>query len=326
MDRGAAPRHCTAGGRAPAPTRRRRITDLPDRCDACTPNKHLDHADHVIDAKRPHLRSTRPGFRLPRNLAPGPRPAKAPRRCQRHCPPVPLPRLPHPDPVDTVNRHGATSSLTWRARCGENRTLGFGWPYTRRGDKFVTVILDLTRIREGGPARSLNMVERPSKQAFLQWPAERPDRWRPTWKSSRWTVHRVQDRHQPGTARRDGGDAPISRGPPPRRHTGPLPPPASTSRSALTAAAKMIGSTGRGAPCTPGRSAHRPAEHADHRPVRRRTTRRGRGHLGCLPADGRRLPRWRPSAWPGRAPRPDRHGEPGVPAGLREVITPSAPR
>ena len=41
------------------------------------------------------------------------------------------------------------------------------WRHTRRGDKYVTVIVDLTGIREGtGPARLLDMVEGRSKQAF----------------------------------------------------------------------------------------------------------------------------------------------------------------
>ena len=41
------------------------------------------------------------------------------------------------------------------------------WRHTRRGDKYVTVIIDLTPVRDGtGPARSLDMVEGRSKQAF----------------------------------------------------------------------------------------------------------------------------------------------------------------
>jgi transposase len=40
------------------------------------------------------------------------------------------------------------------------------WRHTRRGDKYVTVIIDLTPIRDGtGPARLLDMVEGRSKQA-----------------------------------------------------------------------------------------------------------------------------------------------------------------
>ena len=48
------------------------------------------------------------------------------------------------------------------------------WRHTRRGDKYVTVIIDLTGIRDGtGPSRLLDMVEGRSKQAFKQWLAER---------------------------------------------------------------------------------------------------------------------------------------------------------
>jgi transposase len=53
------------------------------------------------------------------------------------------------------------------------------WRHTRRGDKYVTVIIDLTPVREGtGPARLLDMVEGRSKQAFKTWLAERPEAWR----------------------------------------------------------------------------------------------------------------------------------------------------
>jgi transposase len=53
------------------------------------------------------------------------------------------------------------------------------WRHTRRGDKYVIVIIDLTAVREGtGPARLLDMVEGRSKQAFQQWLADRPASWR----------------------------------------------------------------------------------------------------------------------------------------------------
>ena len=49
------------------------------------------------------------------------------------------------------------------------------WRHTRRGDKYVTVIIDLTAIRDGtGPARLLDMVEGRSKHAFKTWLAGRP--------------------------------------------------------------------------------------------------------------------------------------------------------
>src|SRR5882757_3034442 len=53
------------------------------------------------------------------------------------------------------------------------------WRHTRRGDKYVTVIVDLTGIREGtGPARLLDMVEGRSKQAFTTWLAAQPSEFR----------------------------------------------------------------------------------------------------------------------------------------------------
>ncbi len=53
------------------------------------------------------------------------------------------------------------------------------WRHTRHGDKYVTVIIDLTPIRdETGPARLLDMVEGRSKSAFKTWLASRPEEWR----------------------------------------------------------------------------------------------------------------------------------------------------
>ena len=53
------------------------------------------------------------------------------------------------------------------------------WRHTRKGDKYVTVIIDLTPIRDGtGPFRLLDMVEGRSKAAFKTWLNERPKAWR----------------------------------------------------------------------------------------------------------------------------------------------------
>jgi transposase len=44
------------------------------------------------------------------------------------------------------------------------------WRHTRRGDKYVTVIIDLTPVRDQtGPARLLDMVQGRSKQVFTTW-------------------------------------------------------------------------------------------------------------------------------------------------------------
>ncbi len=53
------------------------------------------------------------------------------------------------------------------------------WRHTGHGDKYVTVVIDLTPIRDGtGPARLLDMVPGRSKAAFKAWLAARPAAWR----------------------------------------------------------------------------------------------------------------------------------------------------
>jgi transposase len=53
------------------------------------------------------------------------------------------------------------------------------WRHTRAGDKYVTVIIDLTPVADRtGPARLLDMVEGRSKQTFAGWLAARPQAWR----------------------------------------------------------------------------------------------------------------------------------------------------
>ncbi len=53
------------------------------------------------------------------------------------------------------------------------------WRHTPLGDKYVTVIIDLTPIRDGtGPSRLLDMVPGRSKQAFKQWLKDRGEHWR----------------------------------------------------------------------------------------------------------------------------------------------------
>ncbi|MGC5617721.1 transposase, partial [Georgenia sp. Z1491] len=53
------------------------------------------------------------------------------------------------------------------------------WRHTRLGDTYVTVIIDLTPVREkSGPARLLDMVQGRSKAVFKQWLAGRPKQWR----------------------------------------------------------------------------------------------------------------------------------------------------
>lgn len=50
------------------------------------------------------------------------------------------------------------------------------WRHTRLGDKHVTVIIDLTPIRDGtGPSPLLDMVPCRSNQAFKQWLKDREE-------------------------------------------------------------------------------------------------------------------------------------------------------
>lgn len=52
------------------------------------------------------------------------------------------------------------------------------WRHTGRGSRYVTVIIDLTPVREKtGPARLLDMVEGRSTAVFKRWLAARPQQW-----------------------------------------------------------------------------------------------------------------------------------------------------
>jgi transposase len=53
------------------------------------------------------------------------------------------------------------------------------WRHTRKGDKYVTVIIDLTGVRDGtGTARLLDMIEGRSKAVFKTWLGQRDQAWR----------------------------------------------------------------------------------------------------------------------------------------------------
>jgi transposase len=53
------------------------------------------------------------------------------------------------------------------------------WRHTRKGDKYVTVIIDLTPVRDRtGPSRLLDMVEGRSKKVFKEWLSQREPSWR----------------------------------------------------------------------------------------------------------------------------------------------------
>lgn len=55
------------------------------------------------------------------------------------------------------------------------------WRHTRKGDKYVMVVIDLTPVRDGtGPSRLLDMVEGRSKAVFATWLDQRDQGWRDT--------------------------------------------------------------------------------------------------------------------------------------------------
>jgi transposase len=83
---------------------------------------------------------------------------------------------------DAVLAEGQRVLLADPARFDGVSTVGVDehvWRHTRRGDKYVTVIIDLTPIRNGtGPSRLLDMIEGRSKSVFSTWLSARPQAWR----------------------------------------------------------------------------------------------------------------------------------------------------
>lgn len=96
------------------------------------------------------------------------------------------------------------------------------WRHTRKGEKYGTVIIDLTGIRDGtGPARLVDMVEGRSKQAFKTWLTERPQAWREAVEVVAMDgFARLQDRHPRGASRRGAGDGSLPRRSPRRAGAG----------------------------------------------------------------------------------------------------------
>ncbi len=74
---------------------------------------------------------------------------------------------------DAVTALGHKVLIDHPGRLDGVRVLGVDehcWRHTRHGDKYVTVIIDLTKVRDGtGTARLLDLVEGRSKQVFKTW-------------------------------------------------------------------------------------------------------------------------------------------------------------
>jgi transposase len=74
---------------------------------------------------------------------------------------------------DAILETGRTLLINDPTRLEGVKVLGVdehAWSHTRRGSKYVTVVIDLTPIRDGtGPSRLLDMVPGRSKKVFKQW-------------------------------------------------------------------------------------------------------------------------------------------------------------
>jgi len=83
---------------------------------------------------------------------------------------------------DAVLSEGQRLLISDPARFDGVKVLGVDehvWRHTRTGDKYVTVIVDLTAVREGtGTARLLDMIPGRSKAVFKTWLSERDEQWK----------------------------------------------------------------------------------------------------------------------------------------------------
>lgn len=87
------------------------------------------------------------------------------------------------------------------------------WRHTRRGDRYVTVIIDLTPVRDrSGPVRLLDVVPGRSKKVLKTWLAARGESWRGRVEVvATGRFHRVQERCRRGAPTGPGGHGSLSR-------------------------------------------------------------------------------------------------------------------
>ncbi|WP_363321988.1 ISL3 family transposase [uncultured Serinicoccus sp.] len=221
-----------------------------------------------------------------------------------------------PAPVDGARRRGA--GVCWNsandavlaegqrllidhpARLDGVRVVGVDqhvWRHTRKGDKYVTVVIDLTLVRDGtGPSRLLDVVDGRSKKAFKGWLADRDQ-------ALRRGIEVVAVDAFSGFMTATTEELPDAVSVMDPFHVVRL------ACEALNECRRRVqqelhGHRGRkGDPLYSARRtlhrrrpAHRPPAGAPRRAVRERAACGGRGHLGHLPADGLRLPGRRPGA------------------------------
>ena len=81
-----------------------------------------------------------------------------------------------------VLAEGARLLINDPARCEGHRVIGVDehvWRHTPYGNKYVTVILDVTTVRDRrGPSRLLDVVPGRSKRVFKTWLDSQPHTWR----------------------------------------------------------------------------------------------------------------------------------------------------
>ena len=101
------------------------------------------------------------------------------------------------------------------------------WRHTRRGDRYVTVIIDLTPVRDrSGPARLLDVVPGRSKKVLKTWLSQRDQDWR-----GRVEVVAMdgftgsRERCRRGAPTGPGGDGSLSCRGPGGQQARPVPPP-----------------------------------------------------------------------------------------------------
>ena len=85
------------------------------------------------------------------------------------------------------------------------------WRHTRRGDRYVTVVIDLTPVRDrSGPTRLLDVVPGRSKKVFKTWLSQRDQDWRGRVEVvATGRFHRVQERCRRGAPTGPGGHEPL---------------------------------------------------------------------------------------------------------------------
>jgi len=200
---------------------------------------------------------------------------------------------------DTVLAEGRRVLLADPTRFDGVKVIGVDehvWRHTRNGDKYITVIIDLTGIRDGsGPARLLNMVQGRSKQAFQTWLAARPKAWRDGVKvvaMDGFTGFKTATSEElpEAVAVMD----PFPRRPARWRRPRPVPPARPAAHLRAPGPQGRTALRGPSHPAHRRRPAHRQAEDQTRSDLRRRRARAGRGDLADLPADDRRLPPPRP--------------------------------